>query len=104
MHTHTHEKEITHWKFTLLSIDAWREPEGWTWNNWYKCEDVWIALDCHTPRKLFKALRRWDYLTEESKGKLSLDDDGHNIVIQLKSTGQPLLALCYGEHWKVNGL
>lgn len=96
---------MTHWKFTLLSIDAWREMEGWTWNNWFTLEKgIFIPLDRLTPRHIFKFLRKCEYLTDESKGKLSLDDDGHNIVIQLKSTGQPLLALCYGEHWKVNGL
>ena len=86
-------------RFNLLSIDAWRECEGgWTWNQWYTVEkDIYFAESELTPRKVLKALRKWGFLTEQSKGKLSLDDDGYNIVIQNKDTFEPILALCYGE-------
>lgn len=86
-------------RFNLLSIDAWRECEGgWTWNQWYSLEtDIYLAESQLTPRKIFSALRKWGYLTSESKGRVSIDDDGHNIVIQDKDTFEPLLALCYGE-------
>ena len=87
-------------KLRLLSIDAWREFEGgWTWNQWYSLEeDIYMEETELTPRKIFKALRKWDYLSNESKGRVSLDDDGYNIVIQDKNTYEPIFALCYGEY------
>ena len=87
-------------KMDLLSIDAWREfGGGWTWNQWYKLEsDIFMAESELTPRKILAFLRKSDYLTSASKGKLSIDDDGYNIVIQNKDTFEPILALCYGEY------
>jgi hypothetical protein len=57
-------------RFDLLSIDAWRECEGgWTWNAWYNLEkDIYFAESELTPRKVFKALRKWGFLSDESKG------------------------------------
>ena len=86
-------------RFNLLSIDAWRECEGgWTWNAWYNVEkDIYFAESQLTPIKVLRALRKWGFLTEQSKGRLSLDDDGYNIVIQDKNTLEPILALEYGS-------
>jgi hypothetical protein len=87
-------------RFDLLSIDAWRECEGgWTWNAWYNLEkDIYFAESELTPRKVLKALRKWGFLSDESKGKVSLDDDGYNIVIQDKDTYEPIFALAYGQY------
>ena len=93
-------------KVTLLSVDAWREPEGgWTWNNWFTIEkDIFLNQKELSSRHLFKWLRDNDFLTDQSKGKMSLDDDGHNLTICLRNTGQPVMAFCYGDHWEANGL
>jgi hypothetical protein len=92
-------------KFELLSIDAWRDDCSWTWNAWYSIEkDIYIAESETTPRKVLAMLRKWGFLNEQSKGRLSIDDDGYNIVIQDKNTFEPLLALCYGQYWEENKL
>lgn len=66
----------------VLSIDAWRQCEGgWTWNNWHlvgTAPDDWAHLPA---RALLRKLR----------------DEGYNIVVNLRATGEPLLALAYGE-------
>jgi hypothetical protein len=49
-------------------------------------------------------LRKWGYLTDASKGRLSIEDDGYNIVIQNKDTFEPIMALEYGSNWEFNGL
>lgn len=87
-------------KFDLLSIDAWRDPDGgWQWNAWYTVEKGLVfAHDRITPRCILAALRRWDFLTEESKGKLYIEDDGYNIQILLRNTHEPIFALAYGEY------
>lgn len=83
---------------TLLTIDAWRDPDGgWTWNAWYKLE-AGIFLTDPTPRKVLAFLRRAGYLTEASKGRVRVDMgreymDATLIEIQNKNTGEPLLAL-----------
>ena len=87
-------------KFELLSIDAWRDQEGWQWNSWHRLEkDIFIAESELTPRKILKTLRKWNYLSTESKGRMAIEDDGYNIVVENKDTGEPVLALCYGEHY-----
>ena len=87
-------------KFDLLSVDAWRDCDGgWNWNNWHTIErDIFIAESEISPRKIFAMLRKWNYLTPASKGKMAMQDDGHNIVIAMKSTGEPVLALEYGHY------
>ena len=86
-------------KFDLLSIDAWRDCEGWSWNQWFTVETgIYFEERELTPRKILAALRKWGFLTEESKGRLAINDDQYNIVIEDKNTHEPLLALCYGMH------
>ena len=85
-------------KFNLLSIDAWNCDDGWEWNNWCIVErDIVFADSEITPRKVFKALRKWGFLSDESKGRVSMVDDGYNIVIQNKDTFEPVFALEYGS-------
>lgn len=82
--------------YRLLSIDAWRNGDGdcgWQWNAWYTLEeDIYIAPDAATPRRVFKMLRK-DYLSEQSKGRVRLEDDGYNLVIEDRNTGEPIFAL-----------
>lgn len=81
----------------ILSIDAWRQPSGWNWNNWYKVGSVPISVCDLTPRKLLAKLRIDGFLGAGSKGKVAIDDDQHNLVIVAKGTRQPLFAIAYGE-------
>ena len=85
----------------ILSIDAWKENDGWTWNNWFKIGDIdkeeFEKLT--TNRKTIKWFRDNDFLSEKSKGKVSVDDDQYNIVICEKSNGRPLYAIEYGPEY-----
>lgn len=45
-------------KFKLVSIDAWRDNGGWTWNNYFTIEDgVFLGNDI-TARRLLKFMRQ----------------------------------------------
>jgi len=84
-------------KFRLVSIDAWRnEFGGWTWNNSFTVEDgVYLGNDI-TARRLLKFMRQSGWLTEKSKGRVSID--WHSammkpmIEILDKNTSEPLFA------------
>jgi len=80
----------------LLSIDAWRDDTGWTWNNHFLLEDGIFMTD-PTPRKVLRLLRQWGYLSQDSRGKCRVDMGGAYmdtfIEVQVKSTGEPILAL-----------
>lgn len=91
---------MTYIRTHLLSIDAWRFDNGWGWNNWHKLEDniYWDDEKPMTARRVLRALRDWGYLTDASKGRLTIEDDGYNYVIVDRKTRKPLLALCYGEY------
>jgi len=85
--------------FTLLSIDAWRYDEGWTWNASYKIEKgIFMHTDSITPRKICRFLRNSGFLSDSSKGRVAVDMhseicDGYLIEILDKSTREPLFAL-----------
>ena len=78
--------------YTLLSIDAWRYDDGWTWNDIFRVEeDIYLSPDV-TPRRLFSFMRRNGWLTDYSKGRVRLEDDGYNLVICDRNTGKPIFA------------
>ena len=83
----------------ILSIDAWRDGDGWQWNNWFNAgefpNELVEILD--KPRSLFVWLRENGILSAHSAGRVALDDDGYNVVIIDKDTREPLYALAYGE-------
>ena len=92
-------------KARILSIDAWHDGEGWQWNNWFTIQETIDVPDNATNRQILKLARdEYGILNDASKGKVGIDDDGHNIVILNKNTREPLFAFCYGEYWEENGL
>jgi hypothetical protein len=88
----------------VLSIDAWREGDGWTWNAWYHRGTLTVRefskLGCAT-RQQTRATLAWfrehGYLSEESKGAVTLEDDGHNLTVLDRRTREPLFAIEYGS-------
>lgn len=85
----------------ILSIDAWRDGNGWTWNNWFNVGSIEKEEfeKLTTNRKIIKWFRDNDFLSEKSKGKVSVDDDQYNMVICEKSNGRPLYAIEYGPEY-----
>lgn len=85
---------------SVLSIDAWRDDDGWTWNSWRPISNQWIwAQDELTARKILRRLRDAGVLRPTSAGRLRVEvcandgPDGTVIEIQDRATGEPLLAL-----------
>jgi len=85
--------------YTLLSIDAWRYDGCWQWNNWFRIEaDIYLDPET-TNRELLAFMRRNKWLSEASKGRVSIEDDGYNIVICDRNTGKPLYAFEPASRW-----
>ena len=83
-------------QFNVISVDAWREPEGgWTWNDSTQVEaGVVFRLDRLTPRIIARKLRDWGYLNDYSKGRVFVDMSCDECIeIQDKGTGRPIYAL-----------
>ena len=82
-------------KLMLHSIDAWRDGEyGWQYNQTFRCEEVYIEEP--TTRRILSALRKWGYLTEQSKGRVTVEDMGYDHAcweICARGTGEPLFCL-----------
>ena len=98
------ETATTYYKCKLLSIEAWRDPEGgWCWNNISTIEEgIFIAEDSDlltSSRKLLKYFRdNLCVLSDKSKGRVFVDFghdlmDGVLLVVHHKGTGEPLFAL-----------
>jgi hypothetical protein len=80
----------------ILYIDAWNSPDGWTWNNWHHLAMTDIPEQI-TNRQLIRLARELGYLSDSSKGRVTVEDDGYNLVIMDRKTRQPFFAFCYGE-------
>lgn len=98
------ENTVIDVKCNVLSIDAWKGQEGgWFWNAWYKIGKIsestiqsFYDNGKLNNRTVLKWFRDEGYLSDNSKGKLSIEDDQYNIVIQLKGTKEPVYAIEYG--------
>lgn len=82
--------------YNILSIDAYKYDNGWNWNNWFNAGKIEIDIDASN-RTIFKALRENGYLSDYSKGRVSLNDDGYNLVICERSNNMPVFAIVYGD-------
>jgi hypothetical protein len=89
------KKEERYFKFELRSIDAWRDRDGWWWNNSFRLaeEDIMFAESALTSRQILAYLRKIDILSDHSKGKLYIENDGYCISINRRSNHEPILAL-----------
>lgn len=84
-------------RVSILSIDAWRDREGWTWNAWYKRGEIAVDDIPKTNRGILAFMRKEGFLSDYSKGRVSVEDDQFNIVICDRHTLEPLFAIAYGE-------
>lgn len=83
----------------ILSIDAWRTPDGgWTWNQWYSVGSIDQATfdTLTTTRSILRWMRNQGLLNAHSAGRVELDDDGYNLVICDRRDHRPLFAIEYG--------
>jgi len=87
-------------RYHLMSIDAWRNTEGWDWNNWFARGEVdhdelvkpGTGEFCN--RRIISAVRRATGLRME--GMLSVEFSGTDpelITICDKGTGEPIYAI-----------
>jgi len=83
-------------KCKVLSIDAVRHIGSWEWNSWYSAGEIEIDID-GSNRSILKAMRKEDFLGDDSKGKITVKDDEYNIMILNKNTLEPIFAIEYGS-------
>lgn len=102
-HNEIETEDGVYYKCKLLSIDAWRSPDGgWDWNNMHTLEEgIMIRQDSQvlsSPRSALAYMRGAGWLNEYSKGRVRVDMgedlvDGVCLVVEARSTGEPLFAL-----------
>tara|TARA_R110000822_G_scaffold84959_5_gene199253 strand:+ start:420 stop:683 length:264 start_codon:yes stop_codon:yes gene_type:complete len=80
----------------VLSIDAWREGSSWQWNQWFNVGTIDIDINASN-RQILKTMRDQGYLSDQSKGRVSIDDDEYNIVICDRNNNEPIFAIEYGS-------
>ena len=90
-------KEVEFMKYTLISIEPWRDAEGsWVWNDMFRLEEgIHWDVEAVTPRRVLAKLRKWGYLSQHSKGRLAVEFvHGKDLVeIVHKNTREPIYAL-----------
>jgi len=86
-------------QITILSIDAWRDGPGWTWNQWYRVGtiDTTTLATLKTDRQILAWMRREGYLSAKSAGRVCVEDDQYNLVICERGNRMPVFAIAYGE-------
>lgn len=83
----------------ILSIDALgNKRDGYEWNTWYTVgeidADILKTLD--TYKKIAMWMHENGYTTTADMRKINIEDDGYNIALSEKKTGQPVFAIEYG--------
>jgi hypothetical protein len=93
------QQRINQKKMKILSIDAWADGyRGWSWNNWFHVGDIETEQfeTLKTNRKVLAWFRANGFLTDASKGNVSVEDDGYNLVVVDRQNRMPLFAIEYG--------
>ena len=81
-------------KYRLLSVDAWREGDGWTWNQTFATGIELEFTHWPTTREVLAKLREVEYFTSYSKGNLRVEEYGEgSFEVMWRGTGEPLCAL-----------
>lgn len=90
-------------KFKVLSIDAWREMEGWSWNNWYNV-DTYSEIE--NGELTEKNALYFFFLSLGFKGTYKefiklydIYDDQYNLVLIDKKDDRPIYAIEYGSKY-----
>ena len=85
--------------YTVRTVDAWKDENGgWVWNNSIPCGEIKIP-DSASNREIFKRLRDANFLTNDSKGTVYIEEFGErDIEIRLRSNDMPILALMCDSH------
>lgn len=88
--------------YNVLNIDAMKDGDSWTWNNWTKVG----IIDSKKVEKLTeneddsRPLLKWffdnGYLTEMGLKSCCIFDDKYNVLVAKKKDLQPLYAIDYG--------
>ena len=87
------------YKASILSIDAWGYNDVWTWNNSYSLEDdVYFREDQLTSRKILNWMRKSNYLSKGSIGKVKVIEVWPIFEIQIANTSEPILAVMIEEN------
>ena len=85
----------------IRSIEAWRDESGWSHNNSFvilreECKKILLSPEI-TNRRLLQFLRDMGVLTENSKGKVRINEQWPYVEIQNKNTFEPLIQICFLE-------
>lgn len=81
-------------KFRVLNIDALSVDDSWIWNESFVVGEGEFAEEDLTTRKILRWMRDNGFLTENSKGRVRVDEYGEgSYEIQLKNTCEPIYAL-----------
>lgn len=90
----TQESKVTYTHdLPVLSIDAWRYDEGWTWNDMHKIGTLDASAADLSTRRLLRLLRNKGILGLQSTGKVYVDRDEDYITVCARSNGEPLYAI-----------
>ena len=72
-------------EYESITIDAWHDGEGWYWNDIRRMDTHQIDDETiSNSRKLLKFCRDEGMLTERSKGKCYVADDGFTVEIRTR--------------------
>ena len=81
----------------ILSIDAWAEEDGWSWNTWNTVGD--ISKEDFEKLKTDKEIAVWmeehGFTTTSDMRKILIDDDGFNVVLCERKSKMPVFAVVY---------
>lgn len=82
--------------WVVKSADAWRDPEGgWSWNQSFDAGTLELPYHAST-NEILNAMREQGYLSEQSKGRVRVEDLGQDpttFEVQDRHTGEPLFSI-----------
>lgn len=79
----------------LMEVHACFDGEGWVWNESFHHKDVFVNEN-ENPREIFWQECQMFFL-QDYLNKCEVVDDGDILELQLKDSGEPVLAMIIAE-------
>ena len=80
----------TKYVYDVREIDAWREPEGWTWNDSFHMG--YMTTCAKNEKRALTAYLRRAHGIRFKLNRTLIDSDGDVIEIRDRKTGEPIIA------------
>lgn len=76
-------------RYELRQVEAWRDMEGWYYNNTFRITDYAVSVNANHKRAFLRAMNKSGFVCK--RGSCRVEYDGTVFELVNRKTGEPLM-------------